>query len=345
MSDEIIINIQEDIENIVVSPQEDIENIVVSLATLPVITVNGQVGNVIIDLSKYESVYSTFNANSATYTTLNYVNNKFFPISGGIVNGNINVLSKILSANRDLFDIFLTSETDSQSISYNPSSYELSITSGNTISLSSINSTFFVNSGKYEDVYSTVTTVSGNWDTSYNTLSTLTYENVGTLTYETIQEYTSSNPPVINKGSTVELYNGRVYIFAGTDVTNPSHYLEVNANPITAIYKEISLFNSTSAIIDTYYVDDFKCAKYSLQIETSFNNEIYYSEINVIAAVGLQKAVLVEYGQVYTTELITKYDANFNINRIELIVFFPSHIIDSNNRLVLKGHRTNYFKI
>lgn len=334
MSDEIIINIQ-----------EDIENIVVNVAGLPVITVNGQVGHVIIDVSNYDSVYSTFNTNSATYTTFNYVDNKFFPINGGIVNGSINVLGKILSANKDLFDIFLTSETDSQTIFYNPSSYELSITSGNTVNLSSINATFSVNSGKYEDVYSAVITVSGNWNTSYNTLSTLTYENVGTLTYETIQDYTASNPPIINKGSTVELYNGRVYIFTGTDVTNSSHYLEVNANPIIAIYKEVSLFNSTSAIIDTYYVDDFKCSKYNLQIETNFNNEIYYSEINVIAAVGLQKAVLVEYGQVYTSELISKYDANFNINRIELIVFFPSYVIGPNDRLVIKGHRTNYFKI
>lgn len=81
----------------------------------------------------------------------------------------LNVNGQILSAGVDLYDIFLTSETDSQTLSYTPSSYNLTISNGNTVNLSSINSTFAANSGKYESVYSNVQSNSANWQNAYNT--------------------------------------------------------------------------------------------------------------------------------------------------------------------------------
>lgn len=81
----------------------------------------------------------------------------------------INVNGTILSAGTDLFDIFLTSETDSQTLSYIPSSYLLSISNGNTVNLSSIITTFAANSGKYENVFTNVQTNSANWNFGYNT--------------------------------------------------------------------------------------------------------------------------------------------------------------------------------
>jgi hypothetical protein len=51
------------------------------------------------------------------------------------VNG-LSSLGKILSGDRDLADIFLTSETDSQTLTFTESSAKLSISNGNTISLS-----------------------------------------------------------------------------------------------------------------------------------------------------------------------------------------------------------------
>ena len=187
---------------------------------------------------------------------------------------------------------------------------------------------------------------SNNWNTAYNTLSTLTYKNVqANNVYETIQQYAASNPPNINKGSTVELTNGRVYIFAGTDVSNPAHYLEVNSNPISPVYAEALLYNNNQAIVDTFYVSDFKTAKYNLQIETNFNNEIYYSEINVVAAVGSAVATANEYGQVFTSELISSYDAEFDVNRVHLVINFSSEPTDLNHKLIVKGQRTNYYKI
>jgi len=54
------------------------------------------------------------------------------------IEGDLNTTNKILSGGTDLVDIFLTAETDSQTLSWNASSYELSISNGNIISLSSL---------------------------------------------------------------------------------------------------------------------------------------------------------------------------------------------------------------
>jgi hypothetical protein len=78
----------------------------------------------------------------------------------------VDVRGQILSAGTDLFDIFLTAETDAQTLTYTPSSYLLSISNGNTVNLSSINTTFANNSGKYEEVYTNVQTNSGTYATT-----------------------------------------------------------------------------------------------------------------------------------------------------------------------------------
>lgn len=84
----------------------------------------------------------------------------------------INTTGQILSAGTDLFDIFLTTETESQTLSYIPSSYELSISNGNTVNLSSINSLFGSVSGKYEEVYTTVQSNSSEWEHAYSVATT-----------------------------------------------------------------------------------------------------------------------------------------------------------------------------
>jgi hypothetical protein len=76
--------------------------------------------------------------NSASYVSFENLYNNFLNLTGGYIKGELNVESKILSAGTDLFDIFLTSEVDNQNLIYSPSSYELSISKGNTVNLSSI---------------------------------------------------------------------------------------------------------------------------------------------------------------------------------------------------------------
>jgi hypothetical protein len=45
----------------------------------------------------WNSVYSNFNQNSSTYTTYNYVDNNFLPVSGGSVSGSLEVGSGVIS--------------------------------------------------------------------------------------------------------------------------------------------------------------------------------------------------------------------------------------------------------
>jgi len=102
--------------------------------------------------------------NDITLTTKNTHEWKFN--SEGVLQGpnnNLTVpqlcsLGRILSGDKDLADIFLTKETDSQTLSYNTTSFELTISNGNTLSLSSLN-----NSNGITAVISN----SANWQTAY----------------------------------------------------------------------------------------------------------------------------------------------------------------------------------
>ncbi len=78
--------------------------------------------------------------------------------------GNINTTGQILSGDIPLHDIFLTTETDSQTLTYTESAYEISILNGNTINLSSINTVVVANSANWETAYTTVESNSANWD-------------------------------------------------------------------------------------------------------------------------------------------------------------------------------------
>lgn len=218
-----------------------------------------------------------------------------------------NTTGSILSAGVNLFDIFTTSETESQTLSYNVTGENISITHGNTVSLSA-----------------------------------LSYRNTST-SYETIEQFASSFNGSIHPGYNVTLYNGRVYAFAGSDKNNPSHYLEVNANPYLPIYREIDLDNN-QAVIDSFYLGDFKTAKYNLQVETNFNNNIYYSEINAIGDVQASSGVVVEYGRSYTEQLILGYEAHVSAGTLQLVMFFSSDNVPG-RKLLVKGHRTNFYKV
>ena len=223
----------------------------------------------------------------------------------------VDVKGQILSAGVNLSDIFLTSETDSQTLSYNVTGENLSISSGNTVNLSA-----------------------------------LSYRNIEdpTSMLLTIEQFANSYTGSIHPGYNVTLYNGRVYTFAGTNKNNPSHYLEVNANPYLPLYREIALSGDQTEVIDSYYLGDFKTAKYSLQIETSFNNEIYYSEINVVGSVQTSTGVASEYGQIYTDQLILGYDVSVSFNNLEFIMLYNADM-SPGRKLIIKGHRTNFYKI
>ena len=91
---------------------------------------------------------------------------------GGAMNGDLNVNGNYLSGGVNLLDIFaLQPDLDNQTLSYNDSNYDLSISNGNTVNLSAINSTFNANSGKYESVYTVASSNSAYWSEAYTNLT------------------------------------------------------------------------------------------------------------------------------------------------------------------------------
>ena len=86
----------------------------------------------------------------------------------------IDVRGSLLSAGTSLFNIFLTKETDSQTLTYTESSYNLSITSGNSINLSSINTVVATNSANWQSTYFTVCALSASWEESADIIPTVT---------------------------------------------------------------------------------------------------------------------------------------------------------------------------
>lgn len=222
----------------------------------------------------------------------------------------LNATDRILSGGVNLFDLFLTSDEESQTLSYNITGESLSIDRGNTVSLSS-----------------------------------LSYRNIEDplVVLETIEQFANSYSGDIHPGYNVTLYNGRVYTFAGTDKNNPNHYLEVNTNPYKPLYREVPL-SGNEVVIDSFYLGHFKSAKYTLQVETNFNNDIYYSEINVVGSVQTSTGVACEYGQIFTDQLVQGYGVLVNLNTLQLIMY-NSYDPDPSHKYIVKGHRTNFYKI
>jgi hypothetical protein len=94
--------------------------------------------------SEWKDAYTYVNANSSLIAFKDQVQTNYLNLTGGTVEGSINVIDslsagkQILSAGKDLFDIFLTSETDSQRLSFNKVNSNLEIQRGNIVSLSAL---------------------------------------------------------------------------------------------------------------------------------------------------------------------------------------------------------------
>lgn len=222
----------------------------------------------------------------------------------------VNVQVELLSANVPLQDIFITAGEESQTLTYDVTGESLTIDRGNTVSLSSLG-------------YRTITDPTGN--------------------LETIQQFANSYSGDIHPGFNVTLNNGRVYTFGGNDKNNPNHYLEVNANPFLPIYREVPL-SGNEIEIDSFRLVDFKTAKYTLQIGTNFDSEIYYSEINVVGSASPQQGVASEYGQIFTSQLVLNYYVTVEANRVYLYMVHP-YDPDPSHKYFIKGHRTNFYRI
>jgi hypothetical protein len=158
----------------------------------------------------------------------------FLPLSGGTITGNLSVFGTLLSGDIPLHDIFLTSETDNQTLTFNELTRQLTILNGNTVSLSSFDTSFTTNSGKYE---STFTTVQSNSSTTWN------YQ--GTDLKALTGKYEDTSTVVQSNSSTTWNYQG-------TDLKNlssnwDSTYTTVQSNSGNWI-QTLSLNDSTLSI-------------------------------------------------------------------------------------------------
>jgi len=251
--------------------------------------------------------------------------------------------------------------TGIQTLAFNNSNFNLSIVPGNTVNLGILKDDLtevIGTSGSWNSTYSVTRSNSSNWSYAYQQVIDLSskvsylssqidknvYENIASNKL-TIAEFAVNPHPTVYKGYTVALTaNKRVYIFAGYDDSNPEHYLEINTNPHSPIYVE-SIVNQNSVIIDAFELSEFKSAKYTLQVETNFNNEIYYSELNVVGTVAPSQSVVTEYGQLGTSELISGYTTTVVGGMLYLTATFTTTLTNPIQRYSIKGLRTNFYKI
>jgi|688.fasta_scaffold106296_2 hypothetical protein len=191
-----------------------------------------------------------YQSNSGEYATINFTNNKFLPLSGGNISGTLNVQTKLLSAGTDLFNIFLTSETDAQTLNYTPSSYILSITNGNFVNLSSINSTFNSNSSKYEQSYSFVNLQSSTILNGYNASNWVFDNSAKQISVSTVVNNNSANWNIaFDKSITFSSISGR-YDNSSTSVESNSANWNIAFN-IGTVYQNTSSSFATNTNLNS----------------------------------------------------------------------------------------------
>jgi hypothetical protein len=322
MSDEIFIN------------ETPIVNDITVNTTGAVNSVNNRIGNVLLSASDVglNQVNNTSDLNkpisNATLSALNVIQSEIdviIPELNSVYN-NVNTLSSNWS-------VAYTYVTGNSGIEQNQQA---------------VSSFVNANSANIIEVDTIVNTTSANWNDAYTNVTSnsasYVFENIyANSQYSTIQDFAASNPQNIYKGYDVTLINNRVYTFAGSDPTNANHYLEINTNSITPIYQEINL-TQNQTLIDSFPLSDFKTAKYTIQIESTFNNDIYYSELNVVALITTHTAFVSEYGLISTLDLVLGYNAIVNVNDVSLYLVHNVDL-DPLHQLVVKGSRTNHYKI
>ena len=103
--------------------------------------------------------------------------------NGGTMNGSLNVTGQYLSGGVDLASIFSGGGGGNQTLTFNSTNANLSISNGNTVSLSAlsatgsagdpaVNSLVHSNSANWNNSYTTVNAGSANWNSAYNVATT-----------------------------------------------------------------------------------------------------------------------------------------------------------------------------
>jgi nitroimidazol reductase NimA-like FMN-containing flavoprotein (pyridoxamine 5'-phosphate oxidase superfamily) len=156
------------------------------------LTVNGKISSnsIIYDeignSTQWNSVYTNINQNSATYATIEFSNNKFLPLSGGIVTGDLIVDNTLqVGDGNPNFDFIITedgnvginTETPNEKLTvvgnisctgllYGDGSNLTGIVAGDTVATTLVRT----NSANWDSIYTSVTETSANWDSVYTSV-------------------------------------------------------------------------------------------------------------------------------------------------------------------------------
>jgi hypothetical protein len=142
---------------------------------------------------------------------------------------------------------------------------------------------------------------------------------------------------IIEKGSTVSLRDGRIYMLFTSDGSSPSHYLEINTRPVVAAYKDNIQNYGT---VDSYALSSFSASKYTVQVDDVVLSKVQFSEISVLGS--STQGVASEYSILYTSvSPLVEYGAICNGGILSLTAF---SLLGDMTSKQFKIVRTNFFK-
>ena len=123
----------------------------------------------------WDSVYSSVQSNSALYSTLNFVQNNFLPLTGGTITGNISATGFYYGDGSLLTGIVAGDSVATTLVRSNSGNWDSVYTSVNTNSANwdSVYTSVLNTSGNWDSVYSSVLYTSGNWDSVYSNTNKL----------------------------------------------------------------------------------------------------------------------------------------------------------------------------
>jgi len=159
--------------------------------------------------------------------------------NGGTMNGSLNVTGQYLSGGVDLASIF-SGGGGNQTLTFNSTNANLSISNGNTVSLSAlsatgsagdpaVNSLVHSNSANWNNSYTTVNAGSANWNSAYGTVSSLSanwnsvYQSASSQPF-TLVDSTSSIQPIRGNNTASGSYSS---VLGGTGNTASGFYSNV----------------------------------------------------------------------------------------------------------------------
>jgi hypothetical protein len=173
-----------------------------------VVLTNVQPGDIIVKSSSnhtWENLPLSANPWQGTYTTVS-TNSASWKSAYTTVYSNSSYWDSVYTTFKNVSSTFLTSETDSQTLSFNESTKGLSISNGNTVSLSALVDTTATDTGvrsitsNWENTFSTVQSNSSSWQTGYdygtiyssNSSSYITYTEVNSISSQLLQRRIST---------------------------------------------------------------------------------------------------------------------------------------------------------